>query len=476
MKKTAAAVVVLALIAGGSPALLGLLAQSRITTLATTLGGESFIRLAVTDYQRGWRTSRATIRVAAGAVVEALPVDPFVGDLLDQTVDLTVDVTHGPVFTDGGAGLGLADAVIRVDPRTSGLDSALAALGLEDRGEVRARIGLSSETSLRWTFPPVTVTNSEITFSSSGITGQGTFDTAQQRQIGEGRMDRIELTVANATVTVEDLAVAADLSRLAPLLWVGSMDISVGRVHGESRTFGATLSAENLGVSGNSKLNENGDRLEGTTRIYADSMSLGEVIITDAGFDMAGRNIDLDALIEYQEIALGFLGVTPETRDPEAFIYEIEPILYRLLAAEPEATCGPISFNLNGGALNATVNIRFDNEMLPAEPRFTLLDSGLWPRLISLEADLEVDRDLAQWIVVEAMAAQLPPGAGDSVDAGERNAIAEAQARGTLIGLVSQGMLEETETGYRFRGTYDNGVVEINGSVLPLGPAAPGIF
>ena len=476
MKKTAAAVVVLALIAGGSPALLGLLAQSRITTLATTLGGESFIRLAVTDYQRGWRTSRATIRVAAGEIFEALPVDPFVGDLLDQTVDLTVDVTHGPVFADGGAGLGLADAVIRVDPRNSGLDTMLAALGMEDPGEVRARIRLSSETSLRWTFPPMTVTSPEFTFSSSGIVGQGTFDTAQQRQIGEGRMGRIELTAANATITVEDLAVAADLSRLAPLLWVGSMDLSVGRVHGEERNIGETIAAENLGVSGQSALNESGDRIEGTSRIYADSVSLAEVSVTDVRFDMAARNLDLDALIDYQELAIGFLGVNPQTVDPEALIFEIEPIIYRLLAAEPEVTYGPVSFSLNGGAFNGTVNMLVDNEMLPAEPQFTLLDSGLWPRLISLQAELEVDSDLAQWIAVEAMALQLPPGARDSVDAGERNAIAEALARGTLIGLVSQGMLEETQSGYRFRGSYDNGVIEVNGSILPMGPAAPGIF
>ena len=476
MKKTAAAVVVLALIAGGSPALLGLLAQSRITTLATTLGGESFIRLAVTDYQRGWRTSRATIRVAAGEIFEALPVDPFVGDLLDQTVDLTVDVTHGPVFADGGAGLGLADAVIRVDPRNSGLDTMLAALGMEDPGEVRARIRLSSETSLRWTFPPMTVTSPEFTFSSSGIVGQGTFDTAQQRQIGEGRMGRIELTAANATITVEDLAVAADLSRLAPLLWVGSMDLSVGRVHGEERNIGETIAAENLGVSGQSALNESGDRIEGTSRIYADSVSLAEVSVTDVRFDMAARNLDLDALIDYQELAIGFLGVNPQTVDPEALIFEIEPIIYRLLAAEPEVTYGPVSFSLNGGAFNGTVNMLVDNEMLPAEPQFTLLDSGLWPRLISLQAELEVDSDLAQWIAVEAMALQLPPGARDSVDAGERNAIAEALARGTLIGLVSQGMLEETQSGYRFRGSYDNGVIEVNGSILPMGPAAPGHF
>ena len=214
--------------------------------------------------------------------------------------------------------------------------------------------------------------------------------------------------------------------------------------------------------------------------MFADSLRVEEMNVTDARFDMSMRNLDLDALIDYQEFAMGFLGVDPVTLGPEALVLEVEPIVYRLIEAEPELTYGPISFNLNGGASNATVNIRFDNEMLPAQSLFTLLDSSLWPRLVSVDVELEVDRDLAQWIafrvVLARTATPTTAGVGEDVAVGQLSPAEEAQARGVLIGLVSQGMLEETESGYRFRGSYDNGVIEVNGSVLPMGLAAPGIF
>ena len=481
MKKTAAAVILLALVTGGSPALLGVLAQSRITTLATTLGDETLIRLAVTDYRRGWRSSHATIAVAPGEIFEALPVDPFDRGLLDQSIDVTVDITHGPVFADGGVGIGVADAVLRVDPRTPGLDTLLAVLGMDDPGEVRARIGFSSETSLRWALPPMAVAMPAVTFNSSGIVGQGTFNTARQRQVGETRVDRIELAAADTAFTAEDLAVALDLTRIAPFVWTGSTYLSVGRVQGTATGSGVAIAADHIALSGQSELNEAGDRIDGSSAMFADSLSVGGMNVTDARFDMSARNLSLDALIDYQEFAMGFLGADPVTLDPEALVLEVERLAYRLIEAEPELTYGPISFNLNGGASNATVNIRFDNEMLPAQSQFTLLNSSLWPRLISVDAELDVDRDLAQWITVRVVLARTATpatagGVGADVAVGQLSPAEEAQARGVLIGLVSQGMLEETESGYRFRGSYDNGMIEVNGSVLPMGPAAPGMF
>ncbi len=476
MKKTAVAVVLLAIVAGGSPALLGMLAQSRITTITTALVDESLLQFTLTDYQRGWRSSHATVTAAIGTTYRAVLAGLIDEDLLDRTIDLSVDVNHGPVFTAGGVGIGVADAVIRADPDTAGLDILLGILGMENLGEVRARFGLSSRTSLRWTIPAMAIARPEGTFTWSGTIGQGTYDAARQRQVGDSRVERIELTIADTTVVAENLVVAMDRGRIAPNIWTGFSDLSVGQLQGTVADTGFAIAADTVGASNQAELNETGVQIDSTAAIFADSISGDGVDVADARFEFAMRNLDLDAMTAYLELAFEIAGMAPETLDAEAMVSTFEPIIYRVLMAEPELTLGPLSFNLNGGTLGATVDIRVDNEMLPAQPLFTLLNSDIWPRLVAVNAEADVDRDLAQWIAVQAIAQSLPGDVHDAFDAGENTAFLEAQARGTLIGLVGQGMLEETETGYRFRGSYENGVIEINGATLPMGPAARDIF
>ena len=49
--------------------------------------------------------------------------------------------------------------------------------------------------------------------------------------------------------------------------------------------------------------------------------------------------------------------------------------------------------------------------------------------------------------------------------------------RGTLVTLVVQGMLEETEDAVTgSAASYENGVVAVNGTVIPIGAAAQALF
>lgn len=490
MKKTATVVVALAILVAGLPALLGALAQSRVTSLADEASSGHFFNVSVNGYQRGWRNSRASLTLALSERYKAIFEGPFpqgsgapglpqeFRDLLDLELMLAADIVHGPLLTRGGVGLGIADAVVRVDPATEGLDELLAMLGTQSPGEVGARIGIGSGSRFRWAIPPVTYSDVDAVFASSGLAGEGTYDMARQRLVTLTRLDSLELSGPLAAFDIEDLTLSTNGTAIATGIWSGTSELGLGRlsVTGPGNALIATLN--NLSVRSLNAVNETGDRFDVNFAADADSVEgtmLGDTQnISDISLDVAVRNVDLAATLDYQEAIFDLAGMDVAAADPTALFARLQPVIYDFLVAEPEIESGPLSFNWNGGTLQARVILRIDNEMLPAEPMFSFMDTSLWARLISLEAELDVDRNIAERIALQVLTNQIAT--PDGIFAEVPTDILQAQARGTLVSLVAQGMLEETESGYRFRGSYENGLVEVNGEIVPLGPGAQGQF
>ena len=484
MKKAAVLVIVLAVVAAGLPALLGALAQGRINELTVAASDNPIVRVSVDGYERGWRRSRALLSVglqetyrsilqrSVARDAEQQPQSAEFADILERDIGLILDVAHGPLMPRGG--IGLADLTLRTDPTTEGLDELLAALQMPVLGEVEVRIGFGSESSVRWAVPPVAFSGPGTTLVTSELTGEGTYDAASQRQTGQGRMDRLELTTAAAGLTVENLAISADVVGGISDIRPGSSIVSVERLAVDIPRNDSTIAVENLEASGQSEVSDGGELLHSISALTADLVSGfvngREQVVTDFRFDATVSNLDLAAVNAYQDWAFEVAGGI----DPSAFVAELQPIVYRVLTAEPEFEIGPLAFHWNDGRLQARVQLHIDDEMLPAEPMFSFMDTGLWARVVSMEADLDVDRNIAEWVAMEVISAQVAK--STDMPGGIADGILEAQARGTLISLVAQGMLEETESGYRFRGSYENGIVEVNGQVVPIGAGQQGIF
>jgi hypothetical protein len=47
--------------------------------------------------------------------------------------------------------------------------------------------------------------------------------------------------------------------------------------------------------------------------------------------------------------------------------------------------------------------------------------------------------------------------------------LAQSQAMGMLLGLVAQGLIEESDSGYSSELSFVNGELTVNGTVLPIG-------
>lgn len=483
MKKVATVFAALAVLAAGLPALLGIVAQDRIFELAEAASANRLVQVDVTGYERGWRRSQATLSVTVHDSYRSLLEGTAPGsanqtartagpdNILDLGLALNLAVAHGPLLPLGG--IGLAEAVVQMDPPAGAPGELLANLEIQGIGEAAVRVGIGSESSYRWTIPPLAYSGPEATFATSGLTGEGTYDSAQQRQSSQGRMDRLEFSTPNVELGVDGLAFSFDSARSISGVWPGTSVLTLGNLSVGSPANEPTVVVEGIEAHGQGEVDEAGDLLSNVAETTAESLSAtvdgSQHIITEIRFDQALRNLDVDALNAYRDLALELVG----ENDPTAFFGELQPIVYGALNAEPEIEIGPLGFNWNDSTLQSRILLRIDNEMLPAEPMFSLVDSSLWTRLVAVEVELDADRDVAEWIAIQAMSRQ---GALGGSPADVSDDILQAQARGTLVTLVVQGMLEETENGYRFRGSYENGVVEVNGTVIPIGAAAQALF
>ena len=162
MKKAAAVVVALAILIAGLPALLGVLAQNRIGELANEATGQ-FLEVSISGYQRGWRTSRASLTVALSdshkAMLEApFPMGPGCGLSRGLRTCLTLSCSWPRTISMAAVtglewGLGLAHAVGRWTRYRGRRNNCLPCWHAKLRG-VAARVRHGAFRGFTGDFPP----------------------------------------------------------------------------------------------------------------------------------------------------------------------------------------------------------------------------------------------------------------------------------------------------------------------------------
>ena len=222
MKQLAVVAVVLLVIAAGMPVVVGTVTESRVRQQAEMISANGVAEVTVRDYERGWRASTAKVDLRLTELYQdrikqvliqnqSEPVSvPAIEEALARTLTLAVEVSHGPVLASDGVGLGLASAVIRLDPETEGLEKLLLKLGVPYLFEIRTRSGFSSVSEFETDIPPMVFEDAGGTSSFSGFTSEGTYDFANRHVVVEGRMDMIEVTSELVTTTAENLTLSGD--------------------------------------------------------------------------------------------------------------------------------------------------------------------------------------------------------------------------------------------------------------------------
>ena len=317
------------------------MAQDRIFELAEVASANRLVQVDVTGYERGWRRSQAILSVTVHDSYRSLLEGAAPGsanqtartagpdNILDLGLALNLAVAHGPLLPLGG--IGLAEAVVQMDPPAGAPGELLANLEIQGIGEAAVRVGIGSESSYRWTIPPLAYSGPEATFATSGLTGEGTYDSAQQRQSSQGRMDRLEFSTSNVELGVDGLAFSFDSARSISGVWPGTSVLTLGNLSVGSPANEPTVVVEGIETHGQGEVDEAGDLLSNGTETTAESLSAtvdgSQHVITEIRFDQALRNLDVDALNAYRDLALELAG----ENDPTAFFGGLQPIVYGAL-------------------------------------------------------------------------------------------------------------------------------------------------
>jgi hypothetical protein len=184
---------------------------------------------------------------------------------------------------------------------------------------------------------------------------------------------------------------------------------------------------------------------------------------------MAVSRLEVQALSEYVALSqdAGMQG------DPSAPVQlELEDIVYRLLQGSPVIDVSGLRFLVNAEPVEASLRIAVDGAGLPPRPVFTVMNPLLFASLVSIDATLALSEPLATWVATQGMMYQLQRSVaanGEPLPEIDLEAMAQLQAGVVLAGLVAQGMLDSTDTGYTAQARFAGGELTVNGAPVPLG-------
>jgi hypothetical protein len=226
---------------------------------------------------------------------------------------------------------------------------------------------------------------------------------------------------------------------------------------------------ENLAVRFDVTLDEAGEYLSLAADYSADGFESGpELAVSDIALAMAVSGLEVQALSEYVALSqdAGLQG------DPSAPVQlELEDIVYRLLQGSPVIDVSGLRFLINDEPVDASLRIAVDGAGLPPRPVFTVMNPLLFAGLVSIDATLALSEPLATWVATQGMMYQLRSAAanGEPIPEIDLEAMAQLQAGVVLAGLVAQGMLDSTDTGYAAQARFAGGELTVNGTSVPLG-------
>ena len=470
----AAGIVLLAL--GVTPWVFGQMTAQRVNSDIERANAEGEVDIEVIDYDRGYRTSTATIEVGVPAetieqleIPDNLPVNAAVTrEFLGEPMRLVIEMTHGPIV---GGGIGLMTSSVRLDPQTPGYQDLLTELDIPYLFETRTVTSFGGGTDFVTEMPPISLMRDELLVEFSGLDAAGSYDLIARRFDVDGGIDSLHVDSPTAGLILEGLAFNSDSTSYNDVLRLGTVGATLARLSIISAGDGPAegLEMNGLEVQFDIDLDETTERAILTSVYRAASVSDGaDINLTGLDVVANASEIDLDAFTTYYSAAQAN---AMQSNSVAPLNLEVEDALYALLAAGPTAEIGPVSFNWNDEPFTATLRILVDTVALPPRDSFTIL-TLMFGGAVAIELSLELSEPLANVLATRGVAFQIRRGAaeqGMEISAEDAEAIAASRAAVALAGLVAQGMLNSTDVGFASEARFSSGTLTVNGSVVPLG-------
>ena len=469
-KPVLVAVAVIAVLALGSPPLIGAFTRSDIETNIGGMNENPVLALQVADYSRGWFSSQARIVVSldedyVAMLASSVPDDDGgAADFLSgQQISIGLEVAHGPIILSDGFYLGLAKVHARLDDSDAFAAMIMEEIGIPYVAELDGRLSFTSRFSFTSNVPPVDYVNESGQVSFSGLTVEGTLQNSDLQ--AEGVAERLVIDAGGMATTFEDFTLTGDSTRVNAVLWAGDFSSSIERVSVVNSLTGiGSMDLSGIRIDGSTDLNETGELFDARVTYAVDAFDIPdeEIALTDSELTIRFGNLSVAAVTQYYETMM-----TMDMQDPGAAAAALPPILAGLLEHNPTLALDPLRFTLNDESLEASISLRTVNG---DQAGFDLTNPMMLLGLFEASATLTAAKSLLERLAAQAAMAQLEGLDEDQLPPGEdAESMAQAQTELMIATFLGQGYLIDDGETYSTEIEYANGEVRINGMPLPLG-------
>ena len=479
---TAGLAILLLLLA--APFATGMLTQNAVELRVAAIDENPALHAEITDYERGWFSSRAVIEIGPSENYQAGLAD--IGDflptagLLATGVPIVIEIAHGPISSQGGLHLGMAQVRARPDNSNPVVQSIESDLGLPYLFEFRGRAGFGRHFEFDGDIPPIDSAGAigEIAFSGLSFDGTAIGNRLEARADSQSlayqspflsagfdslhldtRYDfrgREQIPDSRSAFSVGRVVATSPLLGSAPLFETRDMRFSGSLLHSDAGSAAGTSTGTRSG---------SGDKLSLSLDYSVAVLNAGEsLVLTDAALGARLESIDAAAATDYYAL------LRSEYQNPDHMLAALLPISERVIAGGPSLTLDPLHFTTGDGRLSGKLRVSLD-EPDPSVASAELRNIAVLYGLARVSAELEVAKPLAQRLMTLAIQSRmgLTSDSGPPMTAEEQTAMAEAQAGLMLISLSAQGML--TDLGDRFTTEIEfaDGELSVNGAPPALG-------
>jgi uncharacterized protein YdgA (DUF945 family) len=451
---------------------LGSLAESNLNRQIETMGSNPSLSFEITDYDRGWFSSRATIEAKPSQTYlqAAAAQDPMMQMLVSQlSAPFEVELGHGPILTLNGLGIGSYAVKATLDPATEWVQMAMTTLDVPYVFQLRGQAGIGTGFRFEGDVPSFETEAQGQTVSFSGLDFSG--HTNGRDVSFESNSERLALQSTFLNLSLEGLGLNGAFELNPNAMSLGSGELIVNRFVAINPLLGAEeiVSLDELGVSASTALNAAGNidyglLYEAGSMHFTDSPDFSNIAV-----GISFTNLDYEGVQQMYQIASQGSAMS----DPTVIAFQMLPVLDRLVAAGPGLSFDPVRVSMDGGQLNGTINASIDPSVLPTGQAMDLADADVMSAAVKADLSMAVSKDMLIDIVAMSLRSQLEFALPTATET-QLDSVSRQQAEQMIQGIVDQGMVADDGDSYSTLIVVEDGIATVNGIPIPLG--ALGIF
>jgi uncharacterized protein YdgA (DUF945 family) len=476
MKIIVAAILVVAVLLGISPYFIGSKLESSSQDYLSQYQFPGYQYSLEVD--RGFRSSVYSYGISMDpnflASAYSLTQDEIdeITQLLEE-IALNVYVQHGPMLTQNGIGLGLADMQLSVDAQDfPALADYFELIGVDRIFAADGRLGFSGSGQAEFEIPAIEFENLESGFQSSfaGLTGETAIEDFGQYFSTNGYSSGGSLSSAGiAEVALGAISFSSEIRMDEALPWFG-----VGQGEFLLDTFSVTALDQSGSIQDLAIAFAMADGATPDTTSIEYSFGFGalesdEISLADAEVLFAYENISKEAINNYMDLIMN-LPLGDDQMMEAALMQFALAELPSALALDPAFSVPRLSFTHEDRTFEASFRMAIDGQKLPTA--VSLLRSDLLVPAVTAELHLDADEtlinDILVWQAATSVDASFAQNPELELTPEMRQTMIDQQASMSIGIAEAQGFLVRENGRIRTSLGLADRMLDINGTAMPL--------